>query len=760
MSDSNSTASKAAEYSQKARWYVREADIERYGSFANHSIGTFAPGLNIVYGANEAGKSTLASFIAGVLFGWPLSRGRRNGYRPQTGDRAGSLVFANGRGETARVSRWRNTDGLQGDAQLVSDIDGDTYHTLFALDSDALRSLDNSATVTSRLLTAGTGTDESPADIRDELQERIDRCWSRAKANEHSLVHLQANLKHAEADVAGAREQSERFFQLQQEYEALQREKVESDGLLERSTSTVERVKGQLVLLEDLERRRDDCLVGANKLQNRLDAEAGVVSDSAGKAADARESDETHSDSALSSRRKNEMSQSKPADCGQHADAEKARIDALYEKQVRLEQDLLTAQHNLANDKQRDAVLQQDDAFLKAAAHAQRTRKLQVVLSFMLPVIALLIGIPFLAYGQSVASMTITAFGVALIVAAVFMAIAAIIAVLKPGQSDDRTAQKRSDAQWIVQRGEQRVRECQKALDEFNEYARSILQQMGFKTDVSLAQAIEALDSASASIGAEDTAKSTLQQMHQRLTDMRSQAESLQQRIEGVLADAGAQDAAALDDLIVQLEKERDRLRSEQSELARRLGQLEQVLSDAKRNVNLTAARQQAENARELLQQGEREYARLLLAHRMLTEAIQQWEKESQPRVYRRAGALLSDMTEGSWQRVRLTESQELEVVDAAGRTLPPFKLSLGTRQQLYLSLRIALLFTADDVGRNVPVLADDILVHFDDARRVAAMKALLQLANQRQVILLTGHKETVDLARLLDASVNVVTLP
>ncbi len=63
----------------------------------------------------------------------------------------------------------------------------------------------------------------------------------------------------------------------------------------------------------------------------------------------------------------------------------------------------------------------------------------------------------------------------------------------------------------------------------------------------------------------------------------------------------------------------------------------------------------------------------------------------------------------------------ELEVIDAVKTVRPPHFLSLGTRQQLYLSLRIALLLSAANVGRGLPVLCDDILVNFDDERRAQA---------------------------------------
>ena len=91
--------------------------------------------------------------------------------------------------------------------------------------------------------------------------------------------------------------------------------------------------------------------------------------------------------------------------------------------------------------------------------------------------------------------------------------------------------------------------------------------------------------------------------------------------------------------------------------------------------------------------------------------------------------------------------------------TREPVHLSLGTCQQLYLALRIALLITADNVGRNIPIIADDILVNFDSKRRAAAARALAELARHRQVIMLTCHEEIVDTMRLADSSLNEVVL-
>ena len=105
------------------RIYLRSIHLERFGRFHDTVVGPFSDRMNIVLGANEAGKTTVASFVGGVLFGWEEARGNRNTYKPEGAERAGSLLFARSAGadasasaredeETFVLSRARNADGL------------------------------------------------------------------------------------------------------------------------------------------------------------------------------------------------------------------------------------------------------------------------------------------------------------------------------------------------------------------------------------------------------------------------------------------------------------------------------------------------------------------------------------------------------------------------------------------------------------------------------------------------------------------------
>jgi uncharacterized protein YhaN len=74
--------------------------------------------------------------------------------------------------------------------------------------------------------------------------------------------------------------------------------------------------------------------------------------------------------------------------------------------------------------------------------------------------------------------------------------------------------------------------------------------------------------------------------------------------------------------------------------------------------------------------------------------------------------------------------------------------LSVGTRDQLYLSLRLASLLRYADISAPMPLVLDDVLIHFDDERSSAALSVLAEVSKTVQVLFFTHHARLVDLAR------------
>jgi uncharacterized protein YhaN len=131
------------------------------------------------------------------------------------------------------------------------------------------------------------------------------------------------------------------------------------------------------------------------------------------------------------------------------------------------------------------------------------------------------------------------------------------------------------------------------------------------------------------------------------------------------------------------------------------------------------------------------------VAHSVLDEIRKQYESDRQPETLRDASRYLARLTEGRYTRVWTPlGSQALVVDDARATAIPLERLSRGTREQLYLCLRLALAACFARRGARLPMILDDVLVNYDVARCRAAADLLLEFANEgHQVIVLTCHE-------------------
>jgi uncharacterized protein YhaN len=93
-------------------------------------------------------------------------------------------------------------------------------------------------------------------------------------------------------------------------------------------------------------------------------------------------------------------------------------------------------------------------------------------------------------------------------------------------------------------------------------------------------------------------------------------------------------------------------------------------------------------------------------------------------------------------------DEPELHCIDAQGRKVPISGLSEGTRDALYLALRLASLLRHGERDELMPLVLDDVLIHFDDDRARAALALLGEVSRHTQVLFFTHHARDRQLAR------------
>ncbi|MGD6834070.1 AAA family ATPase [Sutcliffiella halmapala] len=85
---------------------IKSLEIYGFGKLENVKIDEFSPGIQVFYGRNEAGKSTLMAFIHAILFGFPLKNQTELRYEPKKGYKyGGRLIMETKEGKLLTIER-------------------------------------------------------------------------------------------------------------------------------------------------------------------------------------------------------------------------------------------------------------------------------------------------------------------------------------------------------------------------------------------------------------------------------------------------------------------------------------------------------------------------------------------------------------------------------------------------------------------------------------------------------------------------------
>jgi len=173
-----------------------------------------------------------------------------------------------------------------------------------------------------------------------------------------------------------------------------------------------------------------------------------------------------------------------------------------------------------------------------------------------------------------------------------------------------------------------------------------------------------------------------------------------------------------------------------------------------------------AEGAQELLAALRRDverYVELRLARAILEREIEHYRKEHQAPLLVRARELFSALTLGEHSSLQThydeDDRPQLVALRADGRSVGVEGMSSGTRDQLFLALRLATLEEYLARSEPMPFIVDDILVNFDDERARATLEVLAELATRTQVLLFTHHGRIREHAKELGDRASVLEL-
>jgi uncharacterized protein YhaN len=205
------------------------------------------------------------------------------------------------------------------------------------------------------------------------------------------------------------------------------------------------------------------------------------------------------------------------------------------------------------------------------------------------------------------------------------------------------------------------------------------------------------------------------------------------------------------------LDQEAREVFSAQDRMSRERAQWEQ-------GVGAEVALQQRRSAEAELAIAAREWVVLKLGAAFIGRVIDDRRASQHDPLIANASSLFATLTDNAYSCLRQDYDEQdvprLVGQRKAGKTVPVTGMSDGTRDQLYLALRLAYLEDYASRCEPAPFIGDDIFTTFDDARTAHGLAALAAIGERVQPILFTHHMHVVETARAhMGAELDIIKL-
>lgn len=116
----------------------------------------------------------------------------------------------------------------------------------------------------------------------------------------------------------------------------------------------------------------------------------------------------------------------------------------------------------------------------------------------------------------------------------------------------------------------------------------------------------------------------------------------------------------------------------------------------------------------------------------------------------------MGKITNGKYDTINIDEELNIEVQTKHGKIVPIGKLSKGTIEQMYMSLRLAAAEIIFEEDRK-PILLDDAFVMYDNKRMANTLKFMAE--NLEQVIVFSCHTREKVMADKLGLNYHLILI-
>ena len=145
------------------------------------------------------------------------------------------------------------------------------------------------------------------------------------------------------------------------------------------------------------------------------------------------------------------------------------------------------------------------------------------------------------------------------------------------------------------------------------------------------------------------------------------------------------------------------------------------------------------------------------LAKEILAESYEEMRNTVTPKFTQELSKNISEITEKKYSKIMFNDEQGLIVELESGNYVPASKLSIGTIDQLYLSLRLSMI---DELSEeNLPIILDEAFAYYDTERLTNILKYLDEKYKTHQIILFTCTNREKEILEKIKVHYNLIEL-
>lgn len=679
--------------------YIKKLTLSHFGKFHKKEI-TFDPGINVIYGENEAGKSTIHSFMRGIFFGIDKPRGRAGKediytkYQPvdTPASYEGSMEFSYGEKEYRLYRRFYQKEKA---CQLVDltlgrelkDWNGEIGSLIPGLSESSYRN-----TISIGQLRARTD-----AELATEVRNFIANLTT-TKASEVDVSKALAILNEKKRSLDN-RDTGLRQQKLSEEIEEL----LQQERQLEENTKT-------LKVLRNQQREQEQ------EYQTRYRKEIQPLLQKAGELPAIlqkyRMFEELQKDIL---HLKGKLEELKKQIHNSHSEAELSEL----EKQTVEVEELIKKQRALEEEvKKSKAILQEIEQ------ESRRNRK-KGIIPLILGVILCLIPLGSSAM-RTGAGIAVIGMGIIYhLIKAEHIEKRKHVAEQEQGDHEKQNFLLGSRMKEILIRNHSI--DAMSLRNKYNELMRqSLLRDNVRSEEKECARLVSEKEDKQQHLiyDIQNYMKNFMNQTEVSATGMRQLEEQVREQVQ------------EFDDIKREYEEKK-------VQLTIQIDRLQQSLQEISDHENLLEDKQKEYKEIIELQKEERtEQEAVLLAIQAIKELSVQIHDSFGVELSRKVSAQMREITGGRYEEVLVDENLNIKVL-YENQYLPMERLSIGTIEQLYFALRLAiaeLMFN----GMNMTIIMDDSFAFYDDKRMEAVLKLLAE-KKENQILIFTCHRREAE---------------